>query len=168
MATKYNWGVNKTIIQSEEIKERLKALSQIVFTPKGITEKSIYTCAKLTIGRKYCIVKTKSLIWLEMHLNEVLKAYNMNGVNDMYFPIAKHVHDTGYCEIKVNIICQDENPYNVIKAEYLALKEHVGQRLCMNKENIPYMPKYNPKTKMYGWLTINQFLNFSKLVKANP
>lgn len=167
MATKFNWGVNKSLLQTPEIKDRLEALTQIIFIPKGITEKMAYTCAKLIIGRKYCIVKTKSLVWLEMHLNDVLKSYNMNGVADMYLPIVKHVHDTGYYEIKVDIVCQDENPYNVIKAEFLALKEHVGNTLCINKENKPYMPKYNSKTKMYGWLTINQFLNFGKLVKAH-
>jgi hypothetical protein len=168
MATKFNWGVNKTILTSPEITERLKALSQIEFQPKGITDKMAYTCAKLTIGRKYAIVKTKSLIWLQMHLNDVLKSYNMNGVKkDMYLPIAKQVHDTGYYEIHVDIICQDENPYKVIKAEFLALKEHVGNKLCLNKEVEPYTPKFNSKTGMYGWLTVNQFLNFKKLVKAH-
>lgn len=167
MATKFNWGVNKTLSQSPEIKDRVKALNQIEFLPKGVTDNMAYTCAKLTVGRKYMIVRTKSLIWLEMHLNDVLKAYNMNGTSDMYLPIVKHVHDTGYYEVFVDIICQDENPYNVIKVEFLALKEHVGKPLCVNKTIEPYSPKFNKKTKMFGWLTVNQFLNFKKLIKNN-
>ena len=167
MAKTFNWGVKKTLLQTPEIKERLSALEQIVFVPAGVTEKMIYTCAKLTIGRKYYIAKSKSLIWLQMHLNDVLKSYNMNGVADMYLPIVKHVHETGYYEIKVDIICQDENPYNVIKAEFLALQEHVGDKLCLNKSAEPYTPKFNQKTQMFGWLTVNQFLNFKKLVKAH-
>jgi hypothetical protein len=167
MGKTFNWGVKKTLLQTPEIKERLEALSQIVFLPKGVTEKMIYTCAKLTAGRKYYIVKSKSLIWLEMHLNDVLKSYNMNGVADMYLPIVEHVHKTGFYEIQVDIICQDENPYNVIKAEFFALKENVGKPLCMNKIAEPYTPKFNQKTGMFGWLTVNQFLNFKKLVKAN-
>lgn len=167
MPKTFNWGVRKTLVQSPEIKERLSVLDEIVFTPNGITDKMIYTCAKLTIGRKYCIVKTKSLIWLQIHLNKVLKAYNMNGTADMYTPIVKHVHKTGYYEIAIEIICQDENPYNVIKAEFLALKENVGRPLCMNKTIEPYTPKFNSKTKMFGWLTVNQFLNFKKFVKAH-
>jgi hypothetical protein len=167
MASKFHWGVNKTLSQSPDIKNRLSALSQIVFTPEGITDEMQYTCAKLTIGRKYYIARTKSLIWLQSHLNDVLKSYNMNGVADMYLPIVKHVHETGYYEIKVDIICQDENPYNVIKAEFLALKGHVGNKLCLNKNEEPYTPKFNSKTNMFGWLTVNQFLNFKKLVKAH-
>lgn len=167
MAKSFNWGVKKTILQTPEIKERLEAISQIKFLPEGVTDKMIYTCAKLTIGRKYYIVKTKSLIWLQMHLNDVLKSYNMNGVADMYLPIVKHVHNTGYYEINVDIICQDDNPYNVIKAEFLVLKESVGKSACLNKEAEPYTPKFNSKTGMFGWLTVNQFLNFKKLVKSN-
>jgi hypothetical protein len=140
---KFNWGVNKTILQSPEIKERLEAISQIIFTPIGITEKMIYTCAKLTIGRKFYIVKSKSLIWLQMHLNDVLKSYNTNGVADMYLPIVKHVHETGYYEIQVNIICQDENPYKVIKSEFMTLKNNVGKPLCLNKSVEPYTPKFS-------------------------
>lgn len=166
MAKSFNWGVKKTMLQDPEIKDRLSALSQIVFVPDGIN-KLIYTCAKLTVGKKYYIAKTSSLAWLETHLNDVLKSYNMNGVADMYLPIVKHVHNTGFYEIKVDIICQDSNPYNVIKAEFLALKQHVGQPLCMNTEVKPYTPKFNTKTKMFGWLTVNQFLNFKKLVKAH-
>ncbi len=167
MAKTFHWGVKKTLLQTPEIKERLEALSPIVFLPKGITKEMQYTCAKLTIGRKYYIAKSKSLIWLEMHLNDVLKSYNMNGIADMYLPIVQHVHNTGYYEIQVDIICQDENPYKVIKAEFLALKEAVGNPLCMNKSTEPYTPKFNSKTGMFGWLTVNQFLNFKKFVKAN-
>jgi hypothetical protein len=168
MTAKFNWGVNKTLSQSTEIKERLEALSQIEFIPKGITDNMAFTCAKLTVGRKYMITRTKSLIWLQMHLNDVLKAYNMNGTTDMYLPIVKHIHETGFYEVKVDIICQDQNPYNVIKAEFLALKENVGKPLCLNKTTDPYTPKFNSKTQMFGWLTVNQFLNFKKLVKNNP
>lgn len=167
MGKTFNWGVQKTILQTPEIIERLEAISQIVFLPKGITDKIIYTCAKLTVGRKYMIVKTKSLIWLQMHLNDVLKSYNMNGVADMYLPVVKHIHNTGYYEVQVDIICQDENPYKVIRAEFLALKENVGKPLCLNKETEPYTPKFNSKTNMFGWLTVNQFLNFKKFVKNN-
>lgn len=168
MAKQFNWGVKKTLLQSPEIKDRLEAINQITFMPKGVTDKMVYTCAKLTVGRKYLIVRTKSLIWLQMHLNDVLKSYNMNGVADMYLPIVKHIHNTGYYDVQVDIICQDENPYKVIKAEFLALKEHVGQSLCLNVSTEPYTPKFNSKTGMFGWLTVNQFLNFKKLVKANP
>lgn len=167
MSTIKRWAINKTILLKPEVKERVKALSQIVFIPSGITEKMVYTCAKLTVGKKYMIVRTKTLMWLEMHLNDVLKSYNINGVIDMYLPIVKHVHDTGYYEIKVDIICQDGNPYKVIKAEYLALLQEVGKTLCLNKKAEPYMPKFNPKTNMFGWLTVNQFLNFKKLVKKH-
>ena len=86
----------------------------------------------------------------------------------MYLPIVQHVHNTGFYEIQVDIICQDENPYKVIKAEFFALKDHVGNPLCLNKSAEPYTPKFNSKTKMFGWLTVNQFLNFKKLVKAHP
>ena len=167
MINKYNWSVAKTIIQQPEVKERVEQLSTIIFIPQNLN-KSVYTCARLTIGRKYFIVKTKTLYWLELHLNDILKAYTISDKKaDMYFPIVKHIYEKGHYEIKVDIICQDENPYKVIKAEFLALKEEVGKPLCLNKISEPYTPKYNSKTGMFGWLTKNQFLNFKKLVKAN-
>ena len=167
MAKTFNWGVKKTIIQDEAVKERLGCLEQITFLPVGVTDKMVYTCARLTAGRKFMIVRSKSLVWLQMHLNDVLKSYNMNGVADMYLPLVKHIHNTGYYDVQVDIICQSENPYEVIKAEFLALKEDVGKTNCLNKEAEPYSPKFNKKTGMFGWLTVNQYLNFKKLMKHN-
>lgn len=163
---KYIWGINKTISKDPEVRERLSHLSDIKFAYIG--ENPIpdhYVCAKIYIGRKFYIVKTKTIQWLEMHLNKLLKAYNSDGMDskDLYFPVVKQIHNTGYYDVNVEILKQSTNPYEVIKSELITLYESRENSLLLNKNKFPYIPKYNPKTKMYGWLTINQFLNYKKL-----
>lgn len=169
MGTKYNWGVNKTLSKDPEVKERLSHLSNIKFDfiPGNKPEDDMYSCFFLYVGRKYYIVKSKTCMWVEKHLNKLLKAYNTNGIDskDLYFPIVKQIHNTGYYDVQIEFICQSDNPYEVIKAEFLALQDHVGKSLCMNKNKEAYTPKYNTDTKMHGWLTVNQYLNYKKLVK---
>lgn len=168
--SKFIWGVQKTISKDPAVKERLSHLSDITFN--YVSDKLIegcYSCFKLYVGRKFYIVKTKSLTWTEQNLNKLLKAYNSNGMDgkDLYFPIVKQIHNTGHYDVQIEFICQSDNPYDVIKAEFLALQEHVGTYSCLNKNKEPYTPKYNPNTKMHGWLTVNQYLNYKKFVKNN-
>lgn len=169
MAKAYNWGVNKTIKKDVETIDKLSALSQITFEYASEPVTGTYSCFTITAGAKYFIVKAKTCQWVEMHLNKLLKAYATTGIDskDLYFPIVKYIFNSGYYDVMVNFICQSTNPYEVIKAEYRALQLHVGKSRCLNKEKIPYVPKYNPKTKMHGWLTVNQFLNFCRLVKKS-
>lgn len=164
------WSVNKTISQDKAVQERLEHLSDIKFEfTNGAPIEGNYSCFYIYIGRKYYIVKAKTCMWVQSHLNKLLKAYNMNGIDakDLYFPIVKQIHNTGYYQVQVEFICQSNNPYEVIKAEFFALQEHIGKSLCLNKNKQPYEPKYNPDTKMHGWLTVNQYLNYKKLVKNN-
>lgn len=165
--SKFNWSVRKTLIQDEDVKERLFALSDITFMPKGITDSDQFVCARLNIGHRFFIVKTKSLSWLEMELNKCLKSYNISGlkISNMFFPIIKYIHNNGYYEIEVKVICESYNAYTVIKSEYLALKQAEGNTKCLNKSFEPYTPLFNSKTGMFGWLTVNQFLNYKKFVK---
>jgi hypothetical protein len=168
MSKKFIWGVRSTVLKSDEIKERLEALSDIKFSyVSDLPIDDNYSCFKLFVGRKYYIVKTKSIQWIERHLNTLLKAYNSNGMDakDLYFPIVKQIHNTGYYDVQIEFIMQSDNPYEVIKAEFLELQDHVGKSLCLNKNKEPYMPKYNTVTKMHGWLTVNQYLNYKRLVK---
>lgn len=164
---KYIWGVNKTISQDPEFKERLQHLNNIQFEFGKEKPTDLYACFILYVGRKYFIVKAKSCLWVEQHLNKLLKSYATSGIDskDLYFPIVKQIFNTGYYDLQVEFICQSENPYEVIKAEYRALRLHYGKSLCLNKNKLPYVPKYNPTTKMHGWLTVNQFLNYCKLIK---
>lgn len=167
--SKFIWGVKNTIQQSDEIKERLKTASNIVFHfDKEKPIEGNYSCFKMRIGNKYYIAKTKTCMWLEQHLNKLLKAYYSNGIDstDLYHPIVKRIHTSGIYDINIEFICQSENAYEVIKAELEALYQYAGTLGCMNKNVEPYMPKYNRNTKMYGWLTKNQFLNYKKLVIA--
>jgi len=166
--SKFIWGVKNTVSKDPAVKERLSHLSDITFN--YVSDKPIdghYSCFKIFVGRKYYIAKTKSIQWTLQNLNKILKAYNSNGTDgkDLYFPLVKHIHNTGYYDVQIEFICQSENPYEVIKAEFLALQEHVGKSLCLNKNKEPYTPKYNPDTHMQGWLTVNQYLNYKKLVK---
>lgn len=165
--SKFNWSVRNTLIQDESVKERLEALTDITFIPKGVTETALFTLARLNIGHKFFIVKTKSLAWLEMELNKCLKSYNISGLNvsNMFLPIIKYIHNNGYYEIEVKPILQSENAYKVIKEEYAALKKVEANTKCLNESFEPYTPLFNSKTGMFGWLTVNQFLNYKKFVK---
>lgn len=166
---KFIWGIKNTLSKDPAVTERLSHLSDITFEYSEPVQEGKYSCFRIYIGKKFYIAKAKNFAWFGQNLTKLLKAYNSNGTdaNDLYFPIIKHIHNTGYYDVRIEFICQSENPYEVIKAEYLALKVVFGTSLCLNKNNEPYTPIWNEKTKMFGWLTQNQFLNFKKLVKAN-
>jgi len=164
------WSVKNTILNSEDVTGRLKELYDIKFVfPKDKPQEDVYSCFKIYMGRKFFIAKTKTCLWLPNHLNKMLKQYNISGlnVNDIYFPIVKHIHNTGYYECPIQFICQSDNPYEVIKAEFLALQENKDNTLCINRNDAPYVPKFNSKTGMFGWLTRNQFLNYARLLKKH-
>lgn len=167
--TKKFWGVKNTILGGD-VQKKLENLSEITFT--FLDEKPIegqYSCFKIYIGSKFYIAKTKTCLWLPTHLNRLIKQYNISGINpnDIYFPIVKQIHNTGYYECLIEFICQSDDPYDVVKAEFLALQENKENKKCINRNDKPYIPKYNSKTKMFGWLTQNQFLNYCKVLKKH-
>lgn len=162
---KFHWGVKKTLSQDPVITDRLEALSEIKFSYVTKPIPDHYSCAKLMLGNKFFIVKVKTIQWLEMHLNQVLKAYNMGGTKDMYLPVVEYIHKKGHYDIKVKFICQSQNAYEVVKAEYIALQENEGKQRFLNRSTEPYIPKWNPTTKKFGWLSQAQFLAYKKLVK---
>jgi hypothetical protein len=167
----YNWAINKTISKDPEYKESISHLSDIKFQfePGAGPIENTYSCFMLFVGRKYYIVKSKTCMWVEGHLNKLLKAYSTSGIDgkDLYFPIVKQIHSTGYYDVNIQFICQSDNPYEVIKAEYMALQEHYGRSLCLNKNKEAYTPKWDHEKQMFGWLTKNQYLNYKRLVKAH-
>lgn len=173
--TKYNWAVHKTKVEDPVILERVKSLTDIKFLPAGITKEQIYTCARLNIGYRFYIVKTKSLAWLEIELNKCLKTYAISGLKrtNMFYPIIKYIYDKGYYDIQVDIICQSDNAYQVIKEEFLALKKAEGDNKCLNVYYEPYVSKYKRVEGLpsylgvFGWLTFSEYGNFMKFVKKH-
>jgi hypothetical protein len=57
-------------------------------------------------------------------------------------------------------------PYQLLKAEQLALDDAIYDDYCLNSNVFSYMPKWNPKTKNYGgWIPKSDFMNYKKYMK---
>jgi hypothetical protein len=66
--------------------------------------------------------------------------------------------------MKVEVLFTTINGYEALKYELSLLEEWFGKKECLNKNNIPHIPKTIMAKKGANWLTQNQALNFRKLL----
>lgn len=59
-------------------------------------------------------------------------------------------------------------PYPLLKLEQIALWANLKDNNCMNANIDAYIPRWNPKTKLYGgWIPKTAVMNFRKFVKRH-
>lgn len=123
---------------------------------------------KLTCSSgRYIILKTMNLEFLRVELFKMYGRYHRNGVAETHFlfPLIKHIGRMDHPKIKVDVLFESDNGYDVLKSELDQLAEHFGNKDCLNTNNVPYIPKTQHAKSGSRWLTQNQALNFRKLLK---
>ena len=129
--------------------------------PEG--QKSVFTA---TCGDRFWIGHTTSFFWLEPHLRKLFFKYHDGGIpeTELYFPIIKAAAKMDRPTINLKVEFTHESGYQVLKHELGMLEEWFGKRACLNRNNIPYIPKTVRAKKGSNWLTDNEALNFRKLL----
>lgn len=121
---------------------------------------------KITCEDKFYIGKTIDIEWMAGEIRKVYGKYLRQGVREdnFYYPLVKYVYRHDLHKIKIEILLTTTNGYSALKYELEQLKEWFGKPDCLNKNNIPHIPKTVVAKKGANWLTQNQALNFRKLL----
>lgn len=138
--------------------------------PEGVS------VVKLSVGDKFFITKTSNILFIEEEIRRAFVKYSYRGGisnENMYLPLIKQLYkvkdssEEGNVVLYCDVLFTSDNGYRVLQKELELLLQHVGTKHCLNKNKVPYIPKTRKKseTDSKKWLTLNQKLNFYRLIK---
>jgi hypothetical protein len=121
---------------------------------------------KIICEDKFYIAKTVNIEWFIEEVRSVYGKYQRNGVleTNLLYPLVKYIYSHDIHKIKVEVLLTTINGYQALKYELELLMQWFGKKECLNKNNIPHIPKTVVAKKGSNWLTQNQSLNFRKLL----
>lgn len=121
---------------------------------------------KITVRDKFMIFKTVNLEWMVEEIKKVYGKYNRKGIDEsnLFFPLIKRIYGHEIHDIVIEILFTTTDGYQALKFELEQLMRFFGKEECMNRNNIPHIPKTVVAAKGSNWLTQNQALNFRKLL----
>lgn len=130
------------------------------------TKKRNVSILKITCEDKFYIAKTINPEWMVEEIKTVYGKYQRRGVleTNLFFPLVKYIYRHEIHKIKVEVLLTTTNGYQALKFELEQLMQYFGKPACLNQNNIPHIPKTEVAKKGSGWLTMNQSLNFRKLL----
>lgn len=130
------------------------------------TKKRNVSILKITCEDKFYIAKTVNPQWMVEEIKTVYGKYLRNGVleTNLFYPLVKYIYKHEAHKIKVEVLLTTTNGYTALKFELEQLIEHFGKPQCLNRNNVPHIPKTEVAKKGSNWLTQNQALNFRKLL----
>lgn len=138
---------------------------------------------KLSCGDRYLIVKAKvltgSIYLIERGYRSFLTAGGGTGrgrggdgqnewddVNSYYFKFYSYVYKNPKLPLIVEVLLESSNAYDLLKLEQQLLTKYLSDKKCLNSNLTSYIPKYNKKSCMYGWINKGSVLAFKKYLKA--
>lgn len=121
---------------------------------------------KISCDDKFYIAKTSNILWIEKELQSTFGKYLRIGIpeTNLYYPIVRLLYKQEKPKLVIDVLFSSDNGYDVLKFELQMLMEWFGTKDCLNKNNIPHIPKTTVAKKGSSWLTQNQALNFRKLL----
>lgn len=121
---------------------------------------------KIICEDKFYIAKTINIPWMVKELQKNYGKYLRGGIYEtsLFYPLVKYIYSHEAHKLKIEVLFTTTNGYEALKYELGLLEEWFGKKQCLNKNNIPYIPKTVVAKKGSNWLTQNQALNFRKLL----
>jgi hypothetical protein len=121
---------------------------------------------KILIGEHFYIGKSSNLNFVKSEIQNTYGKYLRNGISEsnMFYPVVKKAHKNPTLPILIEVLLASDNGYEILKVELELLSKEFGKPLCLNMNNIPHIPKTAVAAKGSNWLTMNQSLNFRKLL----
>mgnify|MGYP000892593253 CR=1 FL=1 len=153
----------------------------MIFDISAIDQEVESCLYKLFCGKKYIIVKGKTLAG-SVYLIQKGYAYFIagggrkgnkagdghkegSGTNTYYFNFYKHIKKNPTQEVRIEIILESNNPYQLLKIEQIELTKSFKDKNNLNNNITSYIPKYRTATKSYGWIPKSAVLNYKKFLK---
>lgn len=87
--------------------------------------------------------------------------------NDLYYNFYNHVADNPFNKFKIDLILVSDNPYELLKAEYLSLEAGIKENQCLNANKEPYVPQYTQVNGKKSWINRGFYLNFMDWKKTH-
>lgn len=142
---------------------------------------------KLSIGKKYLYVKSKSLasgiFFIEKGYQSFIARGGYKGSksfgkgqkeghtkNTLYWRLYKLIHANPTTPIEVEVIIESLDAYELLKTEHELLEKSAKDKNCINNNIYPYIPKYNSKANAYNWIPVDvveKYLREFEFVKRN-
>lgn len=125
---------------------------------------------KLWYGNKYVISKCKTL-WrfkqnIEINLGYFIKNTPLARRDDnLYYHFFMYIIDNPQQDFKIEILFQSENPYQLLKTEFLELSKAKSDPQCLNNHFEPYVPKNTNRKGSGSWINKGYYLNFMQWKK---
>lgn len=103
---------------------------------------------KLWFGKKYFIWKAKALFQSVDTMSVDIDRRLRNGMKegDMYTLVIAHIKRARVTQMEAEAIVFNDNPEELLIAEYEALKAAKGDPDCLNMGFYPYLPKWIPES----------------------
>lgn len=128
---------------------------------------------KLYCGDRYIIHKGKSLagsIFLLQKGCGYFLAYDHHKESqfdkDYYNSFYDYVRKNTNKPFKVDILLTSDDPYEILVKEQVELNNAIRDKKCLNQNLKGYIPTFNPKTNMHGWITVEQVNRFYDFLAA--
>lgn len=126
---------------------------------------------KIKYGNKYVIAKCKLQSATLKNIEDSLNAFIRGGKNNpssIYFHLLNYVKEHPENKFKVEALIESENGYLLLKREQQEIDKGKGNPNFLNNQIEAYVPAWNDEIKMFGWLKMNEVLNFRKWMKRKP
>lgn len=128
------------------------------------------TVVRLFYGdKKYVVVKCKNEFNSLKGVEKQLAAYLRGGKENpgsLYLHLFRYVKNTPNLKFRAELVLESESGYELLKAEQLELEKGRKNKNCLSNAVNAYISVFDPDTKMYGWLTQNEVMNFQKWMKG--
>lgn len=120
---------------------------------------------KLMYNGKYVVVKCKTLIRAVENINTGLKYFFKNtpkgrNPNDLYYKFYNFVAENPFHSFSIDPIIISENPYELLKAEHIALEVGEKDGDCLNQFFGVYIPEFTQVNGKKSWINRGYYLNF--------
>lgn len=89
-----------------------------------------------------------------------------DGTNSYYFKFYKYIHDNPGKKFRVEVIMESNSGYYLLKQEQRFLNITIQNNKCLNSNVTSYIPKFNKKTGMYGWITKRNVADFRRFLSS--
>lgn len=85
--------------------------------------------------------------------------------DDLHFDFYAHVESIPFSTYAIEIVKESNNPFELLKAEFLALEAGYDDLRCLNKEFDPYIPLNTQVNGKHSWINRGYYLNFMQWKK---
>ena len=120
---------------------------------------------KLWYADRYVVIKCKTM-WRSRQNIEINLGYFLKNTpkarrkDNLYYELFSYIIDNPDCEFKIDVLFESNNPYQLLKTEFLELRRAKSDPKCLNNYFEPYIPHNTNKKGCSTWINKGYYLNF--------